>query len=94
MIADNSYFLMSHIRSPFIVFEGLDRSGKTTQIAMLKEKLANHLTVTEFKSPDRTTVIGKMIDSYLKSGIELCSRSIHLLFSANRWEQAQDIINR
>jgi len=37
---------------------------------------------------DRTTAIGKMIDSYLQSKSELDDRAIHLLFSANRWECA------
>ena len=35
---------------------------------------------------DRTTVIGQMIDSYLRSDSELDDHVIHLLFSANRWE--------
>jgi len=35
---------------------------------------------------DRTTTIGKMIDSYLRSGQDLNDQVIHLLFSANRWE--------
>ena len=37
---------------------------------------------------DRTTVIGQMIDSYLRSDSELDDHVIHLLFSANRWELA------
>lgn len=37
---------------------------------------------------DRTTQIGKMIDSYLRSQSEMDDRAIHLLFSANRWELA------
>ena len=35
---------------------------------------------------DRTTPIGQMIDSYLKSQVEMDDHVIHLLFSANRWE--------
>lgn len=35
---------------------------------------------------DRTTPIGKMIDSYLKGETEVEDHVIHLLFSANRWE--------
>jgi len=35
---------------------------------------------------DRTSTIGKMIDSYLRSNSELDDHVIHLLFSANRWE--------
>lgn len=30
---------MAHNRAPFIVVEGLDRSGKTTQTALLQERL-------------------------------------------------------
>lgn len=37
---------------------------------------------------DRTTPIGQMIDSYLKSQVEMDDHVIHLLFSANRWEAA------
>lgn len=37
---------------------------------------------------DRTTPIGKLIDSYLRSESEMDDRAIHLLFSANRWELA------
>lgn len=36
---------------------------------------------------DRTTDTGKMIDGYLKRGVDLTDQSIHLLYSANRWEK-------
>ena len=35
---------------------------------------------------DRSTPIGQMIDSYLKSDVTMEDHVIHLLFSANRWE--------
>ena len=35
---------------------------------------------------DRTTTIGHQIDAYLGCKEELEDHSIHLLFSANRWE--------
>lgn len=38
--------------------------------------------------PDRSTSIGKMIDSYLQSSLPMDDHAIHLLFSANRWEKA------
>jgi dTMP kinase len=93
-------------RAPFIVIEGLDRSGKTTQTYRLHETLKNiGVQVESIKFPgmffrmlqrralslnllDRTTAIGQMIDSYLRSSSELDDRAIHLLFSANRWELA------
>jgi len=42
----------------------------------------------KYEKKDRTTAIGKMIDSYLRSQSELDDHVIHLLFSANRWELA------
>lgn len=78
-------------RGAFIVMEGLDRSGKTTQTQKLCEHLQRTNTVKLIKFPDRTTPIGKMIDAYLRSQSELDDRAIHLLFSANRWECAGTI---
>lgn len=40
---------------------------------------------------DRATSIGKLIDSYLRGESQLDDHSIHLLFSANRWEIASAI---
>ncbi|CAG8731907.1 15838_t:CDS:2 [Acaulospora morrowiae] len=77
----------SSIRGAFILFEGCDRAGKSTQAAKLFESLdALGVPVKLWKFPDRTTLIGHMIDKYLKSGHDLDDRAIHLLFSANRWE--------
>lgn len=41
---------------------------------------------------DRTTQIGQMIDSYLKSAVRMDDHAIHLLFSANRWEAAYALL--
>lgn len=77
----------------FIVFEGLDRSGKTTQCARLAAELRkSHNNVVELKFPDRTTAIGRLINEYLtKRDFELNDEAIHLLFSANRWEVSSKI---
>ncbi|GAC95180.1 hypothetical protein PHSY_002755 [Pseudozyma hubeiensis SY62] len=69
-------------RGVFIVVEGLDRAGKSTQV----ERLAEHLQAKSIKFPERTTAIGQMINSYLAQTSELDDQAIHLLFSANRWE--------
>ncbi|KAJ7158764.1 thymidylate kinase, partial [Mycena filopes] len=80
------------LRGAFIAVEGLDRSGKTTQVAILENRLhAAKIKVKLLKFPDRTTAIGKMIDAYLRSESELDDHAIHLLFSANRWELATTI---
>lgn len=76
-------------------FEGVDRSGKTTQSKKLQEQLQKDgLKVELIRFPDRTTRTGKVIDRYLKGAKgedDLDDRAIHLLFSANRWESAQRI---
>ncbi|EAQ82960.1 hypothetical protein CHGG_10778 [Chaetomium globosum CBS 148.51] len=79
-------------RGALVVLEGLDRSGKTTQVKLLEQRfveLGRKVKVMRF--PDRTTPIGQMIDSYLKSQVEMDDHVIHLLFSANRWEAAKTI---
>mmetsp|Transcript_28757 Transcript_28757/g.39755 ORF Transcript_28757/g.39755 Transcript_28757/m.39755 type:complete len:294 (-) Transcript_28757:120-1001(-) len=76
-------------RGAFIVFEGVDRCGKTSQTKMLVEHLKSQGVETElWNFPDRTTEIGKMINAYLKNSAELDDHVIHLLFSANRWEKS------
>ena len=76
-------------RGAFILFEGIDRCGKTTQSKLLAETLRKEGSKIEMmRFPDRTTTVGKMIDAYLKMGIDLHDKAIHLLFSANRWELA------
>ncbi|WVF70842.1 thymidylate kinase [Kwoniella sp. CBS 6097] len=79
-------------RGAFIVFEGLDRCGKTTQVSRLVETLEKEGKKARLqKFPDRTTAIGQMIDAYLRSKADMDDRAIHLLFSANRWECAAAI---
>ncbi|ODO07545.1 thymidylate kinase [Cryptococcus wingfieldii CBS 7118] len=79
-------------RGAFIVFEGLDRCGKSTQVERLVGQLEKQGRKARLqKFPDRTTQIGKMIDAYLQSKAEMDDHAIHLLFSANRWECAEGI---
>lgn len=42
---------------------------------------------------DRTTTIGQMINAYLTNATELDDHTIHLLFSANRWERHSAIVS-
>lgn len=75
-------------RGAFIVFEGADRAGKSTQCQMLVEHLqAQGVAAELWRFPDRTTPIGKMINSYLTSQSDIDDAAVHLLFSANRWEK-------
>lgn len=79
-------------RGALIVVEGLDRAGKSSQCAILRDNLqqSGH-AVKYIRFPDRTTPIGKLIDGYLRGQSQLDDHSIHLLFSANRWEIATSI---
>eukprot|EP00249_Psilotum_nudum_P006230 c19566_g1_i1 orf=272-916(+) len=75
-------------RGALIVLEGLDRSGKSSQCARLFSFLENRgVPVELWRFPDRTTAVGQTISSYLSSKAELDDNTIHLLFSANRWEK-------
>ncbi|XP_078170488.1 P-loop containing nucleoside triphosphate hydrolases superfamily protein isoform X2 [Carex rostrata] len=79
---------ISVARGSLIALEGLDRSGKSSQCAKLVSYLQGKgLSVEAWRFPDRTTVIGQMISSYLSNESHLDDKVIHLLFSANRWEK-------
>jgi len=83
-------------RGSFIVVEGVDRCGKTTQCAKLVESLGAELgqnKVRAYRFPNRTTTIGKMINDYLANAKEIDDHTIHLLFSANRWEASSEILS-
>ncbi|XP_017774811.1 PREDICTED: thymidylate kinase [Nicrophorus vespilloides] len=82
---------MSLKRGALVVLEGVDRSGKSTQCRKLVESLNSNQIKSELMVfPDRTTLIGKMINTYLSNKeCDLHDKAIHLLFSANRWENAE-----
>ena len=81
-------------RGALVVFEGCDRSGKTTQVTKLVERLNKGGQAAVMRRfPDRTTSIGSVINSYLGCKKELEDHVVHLLFSANRWEVERDIVD-
>lgn len=67
----------------FILFEGLDRTGKTTQAKRLAATLPN---AQYMKLPERTTPIGQHIDKYLRGEYNATPEVAQLLFCANRYE--------
>jgi thymidylate kinase len=76
-----------------IVFEGLDKSGKTTQCKILHERLLKLNIKSKILSfPKRHGHIGSLIDKYLKKEINLTDEAIHLLFSADRWESKPEML--
>ncbi|KAH8394629.1 hypothetical protein KR222_000415 [Zaprionus bogoriensis] len=79
-------------RGLFIVFEGCDRCGKTTQSRLLLDALKRKgILAKQMNFPDRSTAIGQLINSYLTNAQELSDEMVHLLFSANRWERMKSI---
>ena len=80
-------------RGSFILLEGVDRCGKTTQCGLLVKHLMTTLSlaVVAMRFPDRSTEIGSIINAYLTRGKEVDDHAIHLLFSANRWEAASTL---
>eukprot|EP00435_Cladocopium_sp_Y103_P045004 s339_g12.t2 len=83
----------SATRGLFLVFEGLDRSGKSTQSKKLEEYLSKAGRPVKWMCfPNRKTPIGTAIDLYLRRQLELPDEAVHRLFSANRWEMAKAIV--
>ncbi|KAF8668899.1 hypothetical protein HU200_052103 [Digitaria exilis] len=75
-------------RGALVVLEGLDRSGKSSQCARLLSYLEGQGYRAEgWRFPDRGTSVGQMISGYLANESQLDDRTVHLLFSANRWEK-------
>eukprot|EP00891_Asterochloris_glomerata_P004422 jgi/Astpho2/4422/Aster-00039 len=74
-------------RGAFIVFEGVDRCGKSTQSRLLVDHLKGSGIAAElWRFPDRTIPSGKKVSAYLTGELELDDAAVHMLFSQNRWE--------
>ncbi|KAI9343119.1 thymidylate kinase-like protein [Obelidium mucronatum] len=91
---------MVQMRGSLIVFEGVDRSGKSTQssglVARLNAARPNSAVAWRSSLADRSTASGKLIDAYLADTREASSeglddRTIHLLFAANRAEAMRSL---
>ncbi len=68
----------------FIVFEGIDGSGKSTQIALLAQRLAEQgHSIYATREPSDGTV-GKMIRQILGGDIKMDNRAIAPLFVSDR----------
>ena len=74
-----------------ITIEGVDRSGKSTQAAMLTEWMRSRGYETRlFTFPDYSTPAGRLISGHLKSG-RVDPETLHALMAENRRERLGDI---
>lgn len=74
-----------------ITLEGVDRSGKSTQAAMLVEWMHGMgYKARLFKFPDYSTPTGRLISGHLKSG-QGDPKTLHALMAENRRERRRDI---
>src|SRR5262245_51231307 len=71
-------------KSLFIAFEGIDGSGKSTQVKLLSEKLKNegHKVYSTYEPTD--SPIGSVIRNIFKHRIEADEKTIAGLFVADR----------
>lgn len=75
-----------------IVFEGLDGTGKTTQLARLERRLrARHAPVLPLREPG-TTKLGEAVRSILLQGEEISATAETLLYMAARAELYEKIV--
>lgn len=76
----------------FIVFEGIDRSGKTTLLKEVSKELRERkFSVFETKFPSRTGLIGSQIDDHLKRKHVLDEKVLQLLFVEDRISKKKEL---
>jgi len=81
-------------RSLLICLEGIDASGKATQSKVLADRLSRSGFDCELIAfPDYRTPVGLNIRAYLDGGVILSREVRQLLYTANRWERRDDIVN-
>ncbi|KAA6396184.1 MAG: thymidine monophosphate kinase [Streblomastix strix] len=84
-------------RGLFIVLEGGDRTGKTTQRDFLAQFFSDQLKLQTEKIsfPDRNEEkTGKILDDYLKKKLsDMTDDKVHTLYSDNRWYRKDYIEN-
>ena len=78
---------MHKSRGKLIVFEGGDRSGKTTQSRLLQQAIPDSVLL---RYPDRTTPLGQLLNSFLAGKTEFTPAVSNLLFIASLWQTLEE----
>lgn len=76
-------------KGKIIVFEGIDKAGKTTQAKLLEKKLGSKCVRIDF--PDYSTPVGREIKQFLDGKRDYPDEVKMMLLSANRWEKKVEI---
>lgn len=77
-------------KSLFVAIEGIDRSGKSSLVRALENSLLEKgYFVSVIRYPNRNNHTGQLINDVLNGKKVLSKESMHLLFSANRWEDKE-----
>ena len=77
-------------RGKFIVFEGIDGSGKTTYAKRLAEDLSSQNNEAHFTFEPTKYVIGSLIRKVITHEISMNEQSIAALFAADRLDHVQN----
>lgn len=78
-------FLENPYTGTYIALEGIDGSGKSTQLHLLAEKLrAEKIPVVLTSEPKSDSVVGKIIREVLSNNIKMPSTAFQYLYSADR----------
>lgn len=76
----------------FVAFEGVDRSGKTTQLRLLAQRLGEKHEVVVTREPGGTPVAEAIRVLLLADDVEMGSRCEALLFAAARADHVEQTI--
>jgi dTMP kinase len=76
----------------FVVFEGVDRSGKTTQLQLLADRMAAKHEVVVTREPGGTPVAEAIRVLLLADDVDMSARCEALLFAAARADHVERII--
>jgi len=81
------------ILSRFIVFEGLDGSGTSTQMKLLEERLLHHHVPVTFTSEPTDRSIGRYIRTVLNREESVLPQTMAMLYAADRNEHVNGAEN-